>query len=171
VHDSLRRTAANPHLPSELVDRLISVADDDIAMDLADRPDLSRAQAVALARRVESSAVHLAYRGRLAAADIDPAVWPDAALALLDQGIGRPEWARLLAADPVRERREKPAACPGLSAADHRGTARRPGPAGGTGSRSQPLAAAGRDGGPGAPVLTARPACPLPTRRATSRLR
>jgi hypothetical protein len=44
--------------------------------------------------------------------NIDPSVWPDAALALLDQGVGRPEWARLLAADPVRERREKLAASP-----------------------------------------------------------
>ncbi|MEU1189988.1 hypothetical protein [Streptomyces sp. NPDC005859] len=106
--------AANPALPSDLVDRLISIADEDIALGLDRRADLSRAQAVALAERVGESAVPLAYGGRLSAADIDPAVWPDAALALLDQGAGRPEWARLLAADPARERREKLAACPGL---------------------------------------------------------
>lgn len=108
--------AANPALSSELVDRLISVADDDIAASLACRADLSRTQAVALAERVERSAVRLAYEARLTAVDIDPSVRPDAALALLDQGVGRPEWARLLAADPVRERREKLAACPGLPA-------------------------------------------------------
>ncbi|MFF4974765.1 hypothetical protein [Streptomyces sp. NPDC001083] len=108
--------AANPALSAELVDRLISVADDHIAASLAGRADLSRTQAVALAERVEGSAVRLAYEGRLTAVDIDPSVRPDAALALFDQGVGRPEWARLLAADPVRERREKLAACPGLPA-------------------------------------------------------
>lgn len=106
--------AANPALPPELVDRLISLANDDIAAGLADRADLSRAQAVALAERVGESAVRLAYAGRLTAADIDASVRPDAALAMLDQGAGRPEWARLLAADPVREHRERLAACPGL---------------------------------------------------------
>ncbi|MFF1401371.1 hypothetical protein ACFVZD_47815 [Streptomyces sp. NPDC058287] len=106
--------AANPALSSELVDRLISIADDDIATGLACRADLSRAQAIALTERVGESAVQLAYEGRLTAADIDPSVRPDAALALLDQEVGRPEWARLLAADPVRERREKLAPCPGL---------------------------------------------------------
>lgn len=114
MHHILCGLAANPALPSELVDRLISIADDDIATHLACRADLSRAQAVALAERVDQSAVQLAYEGRLTAADIDPSVRPDAALALLDQGVGRPEWARLFAADPVRERREKLAACPGL---------------------------------------------------------
>ncbi|MCL8012646.1 hypothetical protein [Streptomyces sp. AS02] len=114
MHHILCGLAANPALPSELVDRLTAVADDDIATELACRADLSRAQAVALAERVDDSAVLLAYEGRLTAADIDPTSRPDAALALLDQGLGRPEWARLLAADPVRERREKLAACPGL---------------------------------------------------------
>ncbi|CAM5608800.1 hypothetical protein SVIOM74S_08826 [Streptomyces violarus] len=114
MHPILCGLAANPALSPELVDRLIAMADDDIATHLAYRADLSRAQAVALAGRVEERAVHLAYEGRLTAADIDPSVRPDAALALLDQGAGRPEWARLLAADPVLERREKLAACPGL---------------------------------------------------------
>ncbi|MDX3310579.1 hypothetical protein P1S61_16085 [Streptomyces sp. ME08-AFT2] len=114
MHHILCGLAVNPALSSELVDRLISIADGDIAMALASRADLSRAQAVALAERIDESAVQLAYEGRLTAADIDPAAWPDAALALLDRGAGRPEWARLLAADPVRERREKLAACPGL---------------------------------------------------------
>ncbi|MFD9541497.1 hypothetical protein [Streptomyces sp. NPDC060022] len=106
--------AANAALPSELVDRLIAFADADIAMDLAGRADLSRAQAVALASRVEDSALRLAYEGRLTAADVDPATQPRAALALLEEGVGNPEWARLLAADPVVEHREKLAACPGL---------------------------------------------------------
>lgn len=50
----------------------------------------------------------------MTAADVDPEAQPDAALALLDEGVGNPEWGRLLAADPVVERREKLAACSGL---------------------------------------------------------
>ncbi|MGW7053464.1 hypothetical protein [Streptomyces sp. NPDC054887] len=106
--------AANVALPSEVVDRLIVVADADIAVELAGRADLSHAQAVALVSRVEESAERLVYEGRLTAADIDPVAQPHAALALLDKGVGSPEWARLVAADPVLERREKLAACAGL---------------------------------------------------------
>lgn len=108
--------AANAALPSELVDRLIEVGDADIAADLARRADLSHAQALALVSRVEESAAWLAYEGRLTVADIDPVAQPDAALALLCEGVDSPEWARLFAADPVFERREKLAACSGLPA-------------------------------------------------------
>ncbi|MBD0841454.1 hypothetical protein [Streptomyces sp. TRM68416] len=108
--------AANPALPSELVDRLIAIADADLAADLAGRADLSRGQALALAARVEESAVQLAYRGRLSAEDVDPAAQPDAALALLDEGAGEPEWGRRLVADPEVRRREKLAGCPDLPA-------------------------------------------------------
>ncbi|MEZ0160911.1 hypothetical protein OIE82_10420 [Streptomyces althioticus] len=59
--------AANVSLPSELVDRLIAVADEEIAADLTDRADLSHAQAVALASRVGESAARLAHAGRLTA--------------------------------------------------------------------------------------------------------
>lgn len=114
MHHILCGLASNPALSPELVDRLISIADDDIAANLACRADLGRAQAVALAERVGGSVMRLAYEGRLTAADIDPSARPDAALALLDQGAGHPEWARHLAADPLPERREKLAACPGL---------------------------------------------------------
>ncbi|MGW7066763.1 hypothetical protein ACWGII_14990 [Streptomyces sp. NPDC054855] len=106
--------AANDALPSELVDRLIEGADDDIAAHLACRTDLSHAQAVALVARVEESAVWLASEGRLTAADIDPAAQPHAALALLGEAVDSPQWARLFAADPDVERREKLAACSGL---------------------------------------------------------
>ncbi|MFI2367586.1 hypothetical protein [Streptomyces sp. NPDC018833] len=106
--------AANAALPSELVDRLISVADADIAEGLAGRADLSHAQAVALASRVEEVAVGLAYEGLLTTADVDPTARPHAALALLDERSGDLEWARLFASDPDAERREKLAACPGL---------------------------------------------------------
>ncbi|NYV76813.1 hypothetical protein [Streptomyces sp. UH6] len=106
--------AANAALPSDLVDRLTAIADADIAAELARRADLGRAQALELASRVAESAVWLAYAGRLTAADVDPVAQPEAALALLDGGAGRPEWARLLAADPVVERREKLAACSAL---------------------------------------------------------
>ncbi|MFD3307527.1 hypothetical protein [Streptomyces sp. NPDC058694] len=106
--------AANTALPSELVDRLIAVADADLAVDLAGRADLSHAQAVALVSRAEESAGRLAYEGLLTAADIDPVAQPHAALALLHEGAGRPEWARLIATDPLVEHREKLAARPGL---------------------------------------------------------
>ncbi|MGW1964459.1 hypothetical protein ACWCPD_29975 [Streptomyces sp. NPDC001935] len=108
--------AANPALPSELVDRLIAVADGDLARDLAGREDLSHAQAVALFARDPDCGVPLAHAGRLTAADVDPVTRPDTALALLDEGSGNPDWARLFAGDPMTERREKLAACPGLPA-------------------------------------------------------
>jgi hypothetical protein len=114
VNHVLCGLAANAALPSELLDRLIAVADADIAADLARRADLSRAQAVALASRDEDSAVGLVHAGRLTAADIDPVAQPQAALALLDEAVHSPEWARLLATDQVVERREKLATCPGL---------------------------------------------------------
>ncbi|MFI9325677.1 hypothetical protein ACIGXI_38670 [Kitasatospora aureofaciens] len=106
--------AANPALPCELVDRLIAVADADLAEALACRPDLSHAQVTALASRFEEAAIRLAYEGRLTADDVDPAVQPRAALALLEEGAGRPQWARLLATGPLVEHREKLAACPDL---------------------------------------------------------
>lgn len=116
VNHVLSGLAANPALPSELVDRLIAVADADLAVDLAGREDLTHAQAVALFARDGRNGVRLAREGRLTAADVDPVARPDTALALLDEGSGSPEWARLFAADPVAERREKLAACPGLPA-------------------------------------------------------
>lgn len=114
VNHVLRGLAVNTALPSELVDRLIAVADDDVAASLADRPDLSRAQAVELASRVPESALPLACKGRLTSADIDPSAQPLAALGLLEESSGNPEWARLFAADPLVEHREKLAGCPGL---------------------------------------------------------
>ncbi|MFJ9740685.1 hypothetical protein [Streptomyces sp. NPDC101166] len=110
----LNGLAANPALPPESVDRLIEVADADLAGRLAGREDLTRAQAVALITRVDDCGVPLAYGGRLTAADVDPVRQPRAALALLDQGRGAPEWARLFAVDPEVRIREKLAACPGL---------------------------------------------------------
>ncbi|MFF3885896.1 hypothetical protein [Streptomyces sp. NPDC001914] len=116
MNHALSGLAANSALPTELVDRLIAVADTDLADDLADREDLSHAQAVALLQHAPECGVRLARAGRLTAADVDPVTRPDIALALLDEGSGSPEWARLLAADPVARRREKLAACPGLPA-------------------------------------------------------
>jgi hypothetical protein len=114
VNHLLCGLAANPALPGELIDRLIGIADDDVDSALACRADLSRAQAVALSRRDAAIAVRLAYSGGLTAADVDPVARPEAALALLDEGAGSPEWARQFAADPVVGHREKLAACPGL---------------------------------------------------------
>lgn len=106
--------ATNPALPSELVDQLIKIADAPLAADLAVRENLSHAQAVALAARDEETAARLAHEGKLTIVDIDPVAQPLAALALLDESAGAPEWARLLAADPFVPHREKLAACPGL---------------------------------------------------------
>ncbi|MFH8443082.1 hypothetical protein ACH4D3_17845 [Streptomyces sp. NPDC018026] len=106
--------ATNPALPAELVDRLITVADGDTADELADRPDLSRSQVLALVSRVPECAVRLVHEGRLTEADLDPVTRPDAALALLGEGGGDPRWARLLAGDPDHARRAKLAACPDL---------------------------------------------------------
>jgi hypothetical protein len=116
VNHVLCGLAANPSLPPELVDRLVAVADTDVAAELAARADLGHAQAVALAARDEENAVQLAHEGRLTVADIDPVTQPHAALTLLQEGAGSPRWARLFAADPVADRREKLAACPGLPA-------------------------------------------------------
>ncbi|ROQ63705.1 hypothetical protein EDD93_6451 [Streptomyces sp. 840.1] len=114
MNHALCGLAGNPALPFDLVQRLIAVADADIAESLAARADLGHGQAVALAARVGESAVRLAYEGLLTAADIDPVTQPEAALALLDRQDGAPEWARLFAGDPDARRREKLAACPGL---------------------------------------------------------
>jgi len=91
VNHVLCGLAANEVLPFELVERLIAVADADIADSLAGRADLSREQAVALATRVEESTVRLAYEGRLTATDINPLTQTQAALALLDGRAGDPE--------------------------------------------------------------------------------
>lgn len=110
----LHGLAANPSLPAELIDRLITIADTDLSSELAARTDLTAAQLTTLAARSEEIAVQLAYEGRLTADDIDPATQPYAALALLDEGRGRQEWTPLLAAHPTTRCREKLAACPGL---------------------------------------------------------
>lgn len=114
MHHVLCGLAESTALPSELVDRLIAVADADITGSLARRTDLSHEQALALTSRIGESAVRLAYEGLLTAADVDAVAQPDAALALLDQGCGDLQWARLFALEPDSGRREKPAACPGL---------------------------------------------------------
>ncbi|MFB6581690.1 hypothetical protein ACFCYC_30530 [Streptomyces sp. NPDC056402] len=118
--------AANPALPPELVDRLLTRAlkeagtcpdrddADELLHDLTDRTDLRRDQVLALAAYARSTAVPLAYSGTLTAADVDPMSWPYAAIALIDEGRGHPEWPRLLAAHPDAEIRRKLASCPGL---------------------------------------------------------
>ncbi|MFJ9594319.1 hypothetical protein ACIRS3_16295 [Streptomyces virginiae] len=124
--------AANPALPPELVDRLIALAaatpepsaPSDPAGHLAEvlvwrldeRTDLGPAQVAALAARDEDTATRLARTGHLRASDVDPAVWPLAALALIDEGRGQPEWSRRFAADPDPSLRRQLASCPGLPA-------------------------------------------------------
>ncbi|MGW2884020.1 hypothetical protein ACWDDN_01405 [Streptomyces griseoruber] len=116
--DVLSGLAANASLPPELVDRLIELAvadtDADFTDDLADRPDLTHAQALALYTRVPESGPQLACEGRLTVADVDPAADPDTALALLGEGRGDPVWGRVLVADPDSRRRQRLARCVGL---------------------------------------------------------
>ncbi|MFD7257663.1 hypothetical protein [Streptomyces sp. NPDC059874] len=121
--------AENPALPARLVDRLIALAMagvevparcpspeflDELVRNLADRADLSPAQVRTLAAHHEHTAIQLAYGGTLTAADVDPKVQPYAAIALLDEGRGLPEWARLLAVDPDPDVRWKLASVPQL---------------------------------------------------------
>ncbi|MFJ8624744.1 hypothetical protein ACIRD3_18130 [Kitasatospora sp. NPDC093550] len=114
----LYAVAVNPALPPALLDRLIHAADTDqeLAEALADRPDLGPEQVRRLAERDGHTAVWLAHRGLLGAADVDPVARPLVALALLDEGRGDPAWARRLARDPDPYVRERLAACPGLPA-------------------------------------------------------
>ncbi|MER7175012.1 hypothetical protein [Streptomyces mesophilus] len=114
MNPRLLGAAANPALPADLVERLISLADPDVAEELACRPDLSRAQVLALRDRVPGCAALLARSGRLTEADIDPVARPESALALLEEGEGGPEFARVLVRSTVVAHRERLAACPGL---------------------------------------------------------
>lgn len=126
----LHGLAANPALPAALLDRLVALVVERstrpgpgdepssgwLATELAYRPDLDPGRARALAALGEPLAVLLAYRGRLAPADVDPVRQPYAAVALLDAGFGEPSTARLLAAHPETAVRWKLASCPGLPA-------------------------------------------------------
>lgn len=111
--------AAQPALPADLLERLTGLAgrvpdpDEELACALAERTDLTSGQVRALAA-VESAAIRLAHAGRLDPADVDPLDRPSVALALLDEGLGLSEWARVLAAHPDRERRRQLASRPGL---------------------------------------------------------
>lgn len=110
----LRALAGNPALPPALIDRLIARADDELGSALAMRDDLTPAQVRKLAGRSASARIWLARDGRLDPDDIDPAVHPGVALALLDSGRGRPEWVDLFAEDADVDRRVDLAACPAL---------------------------------------------------------
>ncbi|MCX5380032.1 hypothetical protein [Streptomyces sp. NBC_00091] len=123
MNPTLNGLAANPALPPDLLDRLIALAvspaagggeDGLLGSELAGRKDLARDQVLALAAHDEGLAVTLAYRGRLHAADVDPLARPAAAIALLEEGRGLPQWPCLLAACPDAALRAKLAACPGL---------------------------------------------------------
>ncbi|MER5931074.1 hypothetical protein [Streptomyces sp. NPDC002054] len=119
--------AANPALPSALLGRLVDCVIEsgpdsviaEVAVVLAERPDLGPAHAAALtAVYGEKVAVCLAERGRLDTADVDPAVWPLAALALLRHGTAPPAWARVLAAAPDALHRRLLAAEPAVLSAE-----------------------------------------------------
>lgn len=111
--------AANPALPADLLDRLIALAgslpdpEEELAEALSDRSDLTSGQVRTLAA-AESAAISLAYAGRLDPADVDPLDRPSVALALLDEGAGGPDWARLLAHHPEQRVRLQLASRPGL---------------------------------------------------------
>ncbi|WP_329183566.1 hypothetical protein [Actinacidiphila glaucinigra] len=61
MSDVLLGLAGNPSLPLASVDRLIATADGEFAEALAERPDLTRAQVVALAARDQGAALQLTY--------------------------------------------------------------------------------------------------------------
>lgn len=113
MQHALLGLAENPALPPELIDRLISTADAELAETLAVRPDLSDAQTAALTR-FETAAIRLAHQGRLTYDNLDAGARPRVALALLEERSGKPQWAYQLAADPRAEIREKLAGCPAL---------------------------------------------------------
>ena len=103
--------AANPALPTDLLDRLIAVADADLCEDLAQREDLSHPQALRLsARGGSATTAALIDRGLLAAADVDTAD-PDVGLALIT-GRGSDPLARDLRRHPDRSVRAGLAASP-----------------------------------------------------------
>ncbi|MFI5866196.1 hypothetical protein [Streptomyces sp. NPDC051546] len=111
--------AANPALPADLLDRLTGLAgrltdsDEDLACALAERTDLTDHHVRALAA-AESAAAELVRTGRLDPAEVDPLERPSVALALLDEGVGPPGWARALAAHPDPRIRWQLASRPGL---------------------------------------------------------
>ncbi|BCJ43853.1 hypothetical protein GCM10010168_66560 [Actinoplanes ianthinogenes] len=118
MDDLLVALAGNPALPPALADRLIGLADEELACALAAHPGLTGAQVRELAGRFEAAAVQFAHDGRLSADDLpEPAGtagWAHVALALLDAGRGRAEWARQLAAETDPELRQELAVCPDL---------------------------------------------------------
>ncbi|SES48813.1 hypothetical protein [Actinokineospora terrae] len=95
--------AVNPALPAALVDRLIDIADAEMAVALAERGDLTAEQALRLVERQPEAA--LVGAGVLTVDGVD-----SVALALPGRGVGDPEWTRRLAV----EHRVRLAACPGL---------------------------------------------------------
>ncbi|CAL9363481.1 hypothetical protein SUDANB120_00714 [Streptomyces sp. enrichment culture] len=118
--------AARADLPSGLLDRLVAIAVAgagagadraavrELVWALCDRGDLGAERARALAAANPDTAVLLARSGLLSPADVDPAARLQATLAVLEEGSGQPEWARLTAASPDREVRWRLASCPGL---------------------------------------------------------
>ncbi|MER7844437.1 hypothetical protein ABTZ03_10885 [Kitasatospora sp. NPDC096077] len=112
----LHAVARNPALPPELLRQLLNRAETDgeLAWALADRPDLGPEQVRQLAERHEGAALLLAEAGLLGAEDVDPLTRPTAAVRLLDEGRGKPDWALLLARSPDPAVRERLAACPDL---------------------------------------------------------
>ncbi|WP_031072884.1 hypothetical protein [Streptomyces sp. NRRL WC-3742] len=109
----LSALAENPALPPELLQRLVDAAPDDefLARELACRTDLDPQQAIALAALQEDSPYGLAALGVPVG---DPLAQPALAVALLDEGRGRPEWALALARHPDCDTRIGLASCPGL---------------------------------------------------------
>ncbi|MGW6710310.1 hypothetical protein ACWGDE_36215 [Streptomyces sp. NPDC054956] len=112
--------AANPALPSELVDRLMALhgsvpdPDDELLYELGERTDLSPGRIRAIAAADEFAAGRMGRAGLLDPADVDPLARPSVALAMLDEGFGPPEWARALATHPEHQVRWDLASRPGL---------------------------------------------------------
>jgi hypothetical protein len=91
---------ANPAVPVDLLGQFIAAADAELCLDLADRDDLSPAQARTLAARGgPDTAVRLVRRRLLTAADLDARI-PAVVLALLDETDAPESWMPALRQHP-----------------------------------------------------------------------
>ena len=91
--------AANPALPAALLDDLVSVADDVVSLELAQRPDLTPSHVRVLLQRSPAVVSVLLSSGRVSPAEV-PTSDPWVALAVTEHPDASPAVARALAVHP-----------------------------------------------------------------------